>query len=129
MRQKSNSTPASPETLVRNKRRATRKHHAAEERSASCSTACAVRPRLPSFAGAKAFIHVGHRKIDSRSLEMKQVCETPEGSVCLRQTTNSVNDFAARHSPPLLINTSGGYAFALRSAGERPPLLCSSLHF
>ena len=28
MRQKSNCTPASPETLVRNKRRATRKHHA-----------------------------------------------------------------------------------------------------
>jgi hypothetical protein len=24
--------------------------------------------------------------------EMKQVCETPESSVCLRQTTNSVND-------------------------------------
>src|SRR5260370_26366638 len=31
MRQKSNSTPASSETLVRNIRRATRKHHAAEE--------------------------------------------------------------------------------------------------
>ena len=31
MRQKSNSTPAS-ETLVRNIRRATRKHHAAEEK-------------------------------------------------------------------------------------------------
>ena len=29
MRQKSNSTPASSETLVRNIRRATRKHHAA----------------------------------------------------------------------------------------------------
>ena len=32
MRQKSNSTPASFETLVRNIRRATRKHHAAEEK-------------------------------------------------------------------------------------------------
>ena len=32
MRQKSNSTPASSETLVRNIRRATRKHHAAEEK-------------------------------------------------------------------------------------------------
>ena len=32
MRQKSNSTPASPETLVRNIWRATRKHHAAEEK-------------------------------------------------------------------------------------------------
>ena len=31
MRQKSNSTPASSETLVRNIRRATRKHHAAVE--------------------------------------------------------------------------------------------------
>jgi hypothetical protein len=31
MRQKSNSTPASSETLVRNIRRATRKHHAVEE--------------------------------------------------------------------------------------------------
>ena len=68
-------------------------------------------------------------KFDSRSLEMKQVCETPEGSGCLRQTTNSVNDFAARHSPPLFINTSGAYAFALRSAGEGPPLLCLPLHF
>ena len=32
MRQKSNSTPASSETLVRNVRRATRKYHAAEEK-------------------------------------------------------------------------------------------------
>jgi hypothetical protein len=32
MRQKSNSTPASSETLVRNIRRAIRKHHAAEEK-------------------------------------------------------------------------------------------------
>ena len=32
MRQKSNSTPASSETLVCNIRRATRKHHAAEEK-------------------------------------------------------------------------------------------------
>ena len=32
MRQKSNSTPASSETLVRNIRRATRNHHAAEEK-------------------------------------------------------------------------------------------------
>ncbi len=32
MRQKSNSTAASSETLVRNIRRATRKHHAAEEK-------------------------------------------------------------------------------------------------
>ena len=32
MRQKSNSTPASSETLVRNIRRATRKHHAAVKR-------------------------------------------------------------------------------------------------
>ena len=32
MRQKSNSTPASSETLVRSIRRATRKHHAAEEK-------------------------------------------------------------------------------------------------
>ena len=32
MRQKSNSTPASSGTLVRNIRRATRKHHAAEEK-------------------------------------------------------------------------------------------------
>jgi hypothetical protein len=32
MRQKSNSIPASSETLVRNIRRATRKHHAAEEK-------------------------------------------------------------------------------------------------
>jgi transposase len=32
MRQKSNSTPASSETLVRNIRRATRKRHAAEEK-------------------------------------------------------------------------------------------------
>jgi hypothetical protein len=32
MRQKSNSTPASSETLVRNIRRATPKHHAAEEK-------------------------------------------------------------------------------------------------
>src|SRR5262245_35952716 len=32
MRQKSNSTPASAETLVRNIRRATRKHHATEEK-------------------------------------------------------------------------------------------------
>ena len=32
MRQKSNSSPASSETLVRNIRRATRKHHAAEEK-------------------------------------------------------------------------------------------------
>ena len=32
MRQKSNATPASSETLVRNIRRATRKHHAAEEK-------------------------------------------------------------------------------------------------
>ena len=32
MRQKSNSTPASSETLVRDIRRATRKHHAAEEK-------------------------------------------------------------------------------------------------
>ena len=32
MRHKSNSTPGSSETLVRNIRRATRKHHAAEEK-------------------------------------------------------------------------------------------------
>src|SRR6202051_5224287 len=32
MRQKSNSTPAASETLVRNIRRATRKHHAAVEK-------------------------------------------------------------------------------------------------
>jgi hypothetical protein len=32
MRQKSNSMPASSEALVRNIRRATRKHHAAEEK-------------------------------------------------------------------------------------------------
>ena len=32
MRQKSNSAPASSETLVRNIRRVTRKHHAAEEK-------------------------------------------------------------------------------------------------
>ena len=37
MRQKSNSTPASSETLVRNIRRATRKHHAAEEKDPRCA--------------------------------------------------------------------------------------------
>jgi hypothetical protein len=56
MRQKSNSTPASSETLVRNIRRATRKHHAAEENSALCSMACAARPQSPSFAGSGAHL-------------------------------------------------------------------------
>ncbi len=37
MRQKSNSTPATSETLVRNIRRATRKHHAAEEKIRHCA--------------------------------------------------------------------------------------------
>ena len=36
MRQKSNSTPTSVQTLVRNIRRATRKHHAAEEKIPPC---------------------------------------------------------------------------------------------
>jgi hypothetical protein len=45
MRQKSNSTPASSETLVRNIRRAIRKNHAAEEKIlALCSMACAAMP-------------------------------------------------------------------------------------
>jgi hypothetical protein len=43
MRQKSNSTPASSETLVRNIRRATRKHHA-------------VRTLINLFAGAVLFL-------------------------------------------------------------------------
>jgi hypothetical protein len=56
MRQKSNSTPASSETLVRNIRRATRKHHAAEEKIRMCSMACAARPQSPRFAGANGNI-------------------------------------------------------------------------
>ena len=45
MRQKSNSTPASSETLVRNIRRAARKHHAAEEkiRMDGCPASALVR--------------------------------------------------------------------------------------
>ena len=58
MRQKSNSTPVTSENLVRNIRRATRKHHAAEEKirivmlsampSRWHSSAIEVSPRRPS---------------------------------------------------------------------------------
>jgi hypothetical protein len=41
MRQKSNSSPASSETLVRNIRRATRKHVAAEEKALGLQGPCA----------------------------------------------------------------------------------------
>ena len=42
MRQKSNSTPASSETLVRTIRRATRKHHAAEEKIRASFERCSI---------------------------------------------------------------------------------------
>jgi len=54
MRQKSNSTPVTSEKLVRDIRRATRKHIRPKRRSALFSMACAAKPQLPSFAGAKA---------------------------------------------------------------------------
>ena len=56
MRQKSNSVPASSETLVRNIRRATRKHHAAEEKirivldGLRCETSIAERCRRDGIA-------------------------------------------------------------------------------
>ena len=56
MRQKSNSTPASSETLVRNIRRATRSTTRLKRRLALCSMACAARPQSPSFAGGSAHL-------------------------------------------------------------------------
>ena len=54
MRQKSNSTPASSETLVRNVRRATRKHHAAEGKIRIVLDGLRGETSIsPSFAGAK----------------------------------------------------------------------------
>ena len=46
MRQKSNSTPASSETLVRNIRRATRKHHPYSKNPALCSMVCTARTSI-----------------------------------------------------------------------------------
>jgi transposase-like protein len=53
MRQKSNSTPASSETLVRNIRRATRRHHAAEEK---------IRIELDGLRGETSIVEVCRRE-------------------------------------------------------------------
>src|SRR6202158_1474340 len=59
MRQKSNSTPASSETLVRNIRRATRKHHAAEEK---------IRIVLDALRGERSIAEVCRREGIAESL-------------------------------------------------------------
>ena len=56
MRQASKRIPDSAEKTVRDIRRNTRRHHSAEEKSASCWKAFAVRSALPNSAARKASI-------------------------------------------------------------------------
>ena len=65
MRQKSNSTPASSETLVRNIRRATRKHHAAEEK---------IRIVLDGLRGETSIAELCRRQ---RSLDQRRASSAP----------------------------------------------------
>ena len=65
MRQKSNSTPASSETLVRNIRRATRKHHAAEEK---------IRIVLDGLRGETSIAELCRQR---RSLDQRRASSAP----------------------------------------------------
>ena len=65
MRQKSNSSPASSETLVRNIRRATRKHHAAEEK---------IRIVLDGLRGETSIAELCRRQ---RSLDQRRASSAP----------------------------------------------------
>ena len=80
MRRKSNSTPASSETLVRNIRRATRKHHAAEEKirilldglrgETSIAELCRREGIAESmyYSWSKEFLEAGKRRRQRRGL-------------------------------------------------------------
>ena len=71
MRQKSNSTPASSETLVRNIRRATRKHHAAEEK---------IRIVLDGPRGESSIAELCRREGIAESLQCRREVSQPEAS-------------------------------------------------
>ena len=85
MRQKSNSTPASSETLVRNIRRATRKHHAAEEKirivldglrgEHSIAELCRREGVAESlyYTWSKEFLEAGKRRLPPRRDRMRYV--------------------------------------------------------
>jgi hypothetical protein len=105
MRQKSNSTPASSETLVRNIRRATRKHHA-------------VRTLINLFAGAVLFL--ASAALADEPAEDAGPADTNEGAVPHRPLHHWIeikNSSQHRHS-------SSAAAAADDSQQMRPRALC-----
>jgi transposase len=71
MRQKSNSPPASSKTLVRNIRRATRKHHAAEEK---------IRIVLNGLRGETSIAELCRREGIAESMYYSLAARAPETS-------------------------------------------------
>ena len=67
MRQKSNSTPASSETLVRNIRRATRKHHAAERASGVYKITQLLPPEGEAFQYRIKNVNEPHERVAKES--------------------------------------------------------------
>jgi transposase len=85
MRQKSDSTPGSSETLVRNIRRATRKHHAAEQK---------IRIVLDGLRGETSIAELCRREGIAESMWSKEFLEAGKrrlaGDTARAATTDEV---------------------------------------
>ena len=106
MRQKSNSTPASSETLVRNIRRATRKHHAAEEKirmvldglrgESSIAELCRREGIAESmyYSWSKEFLEAGKRRLAGDTARAATTDEVKQ----LRRETQDLKEVVAEQA-------------------------------
>ena len=107
MRQKSDSTPASSETLVRNIRRATRKHHAAEQKirivldglrgETSIAELCRREGIAESmyYSWSKEFLEAGKRRLAG---DTARAATTDEVKQLRREAQDLKEVVAERHS-------------------------------
>jgi transposase len=115
MRQKSNATPASSETLVRNIRRATRKHHAAEEKirivldglhgETSIAELCRREGIAESmyYSWSKEFLEAGKRRL---AFSIGQVDHGPTRNKHRSYWPSAAADLVSHSNPPWSATTA-----------------------
>src|SRR6185437_356800 len=129
MRQKSNSTPASSEALVRNIRRATRKHHAAEEKirivldglrgETSIAELCRREGIAESryYSWSKEFLEAGKRRLAGDTARAATTDEVKQ----LRREAQDLKEVVAEQA------LESGVPFRWRSPRKGGPF-CTPIH-
>ena len=119
MRQKSNSTPASSETLVRNIRRATRKHHAAEDKIRNLLTH-APHVRFISCCLKRVTIQLDLRKMARRG--SGEMAEQGHAAKTTKQATDIDNHASGKgsHITPSIAPPELSIEASSSASPERP---------